>query len=75
MCERTAVCKIESGPEVNSCSSRTEISYSLHNDQHSFNINQGMARVAERRGTESWTWQGAKRTYVSSIRGLFSKSL
>lgn len=29
VCERTAVCRIERGPEVNSCSSRTEISYSL----------------------------------------------
>ena len=34
MCERTAVCRIESGPEVNSCSSRTEISYSLRDCQY-----------------------------------------
>ena len=34
MWERTAVCRIESGPEVNSCSSRTEISYSLCDNQH-----------------------------------------
>ena len=29
MCERTAVWRIESGPEVNSCSSSWAISYSL----------------------------------------------
>lgn len=30
MCERTAVCRIESGPEVNSCSSRAATSNSLY---------------------------------------------
>ena len=50
MCERTAVCRIESGPEVNSCSSRTEISYSLRDCQYDFIIGQAAAAVAERRG-------------------------
>ena len=29
VCDRTAVCRIERGPEVNSCSSSSETSYSL----------------------------------------------
>lgn len=32
MWDRTAVWRMERGPEVNSCSSRTEISYSLSDD-------------------------------------------
>ena len=50
MCERTAVCRIESGPEVNSCSSRTEISYSLRVYQYDFIFGQAGAAVAGRRG-------------------------
>ncbi len=34
VCERTAVCRMERGPEVNSCSSSNAISYSLHEDQY-----------------------------------------
>lgn len=34
VCDRTAVCRIESGPEVNSCSSSNETSYSLGVFQH-----------------------------------------
>ena len=40
MWERTAVCKIERGPEVNSCSSRTDISYSLCDNQYQNIIDQ-----------------------------------
>lgn len=29
MCDRTAVCRIDNGPEVNSCSSRAATSNSL----------------------------------------------
>ena len=50
MCERTAVCRIESGPEVNSCSSRTEISYSLPDLQLEFIIGQAAVFIAERIG-------------------------
>ncbi len=35
VCERTAVCRMERGPEVNSCSSSNAISYSLDQSQYS----------------------------------------
>ena len=58
MCERTAVCRIERGPEVNSCSSRTEISYSLCSFQYEFiNGRAAAARGAKkRRGGVKWNW-------------------
>lgn len=40
VCDRTAVCKIESGPDVNSCSSSNETSYSLEVSQYQTNLSQ-----------------------------------
>lgn len=40
VCDRTAVCKIESGPDVNSCSSSNETSYSLEVFQYQTNSSQ-----------------------------------
>ena len=75
MCERTAVWRIESGPDVNSCSSRTEISYSLRSCQYDIINDQAAAAIAGTRGATEWNWMRAGWTYVSSIRGLFNKSL
>lgn len=59
MCERTAVCRIESGPEVNSCSSRTEISYSLRDYQYNFIVGQVGAAAAGIRGAAEQSWMCA----------------
>lgn len=71
VCERTAVWRIESGPEVNSCSSRTDTSYSLRCVSGFLWMGEGCsARSGLGDGGE-----GGWRTYVSSLRGLLRSSL
>jgi len=66
---RTAVCRMERGPAVNSCSSSRAISYSLnrHRHQHEELAGWQAGRLGSRRGKDG--------TYVRSARGLFCNSL
>jgi hypothetical protein len=63
VCDRTAVCKIERGPEVNSCSSRSETSYSLQTCQN--NRRCKIAQKAQR-------WWIKKNSFWWDIRELCS---
>ena len=82
--ERTAVWRIERGPEVNSCSSRTEISYSLQEwnvsqptQGQSIAIDGSVIEVKNQIRTTRAAGDVEDRrvTHVRSDRGLFKSSL
>jgi hypothetical protein len=70
VCDRTAVCKIERGPEVNSCSSRSETSYSLQTCQ-----NNRRCKLRKRRKGDESKRIAFDETYVSSARDFVRRSL
>lgn len=73
MCDRTAVCRIESGPEVNSCSSRSETSYSLFGP--SVRLDDQVDNVMNGQILAFYIREGLDETYVSSPRDLVRRSL
>ena len=74
VCERTAVWRMERGPEVNSCSSRRVISYSL-SIMDSVSLESSTGNSVRNESLQRSNGVVSVNTYVRSDRGLFNSSL